>query len=503
MNHLFSFPLKFCGILVLIIGFGFTMPAAAQTTAQEEDTLSQTLNLEQAIQIALANNTEMKRALLSIRDADQQIRSAWSSVMPDVAASANYTRNLEVPVNFIPAVIFNPDADPNELVPVAFGTDNNWQGGLSVSQTLFNGQAFVGISSSEVYKAAQTEGMRATAQGIVTQTRLAYHQVLVAQEQVKLIEAQIDRIDETLKDTRIRFEEGFVDEYAVLQLEVQKGNLRPQLTSAQFSIDAARRELLDVLGLPLQLPLDVEGNLATFNIFSGAVESSENESIQTIDKSVPIQLEQDSLLADQAFDLRGDLRVLDVQQQLQNRQLKAQKSQYLPSLSANYNLQWTASQPGNPVFFGSEDQRARSQTVMLSLQVPIFQGFSRDASIQQTKIQLKDLELQEMQTKRTAFKEILSAQQAIEQVFQTIEAQQDVLEQAEEGYERAMARYQNGIGTQQELTDADLQLRQAENSYAQTVFNYLNAKAQYDQAIGRVPFVGQDVKKIQHNIELN
>ena len=503
MNDMVSIPLTICGIIVLIIGFGFNSPAAAQTADDIENNFSQTLNLEQSIQIALANNNQMKRALLTIRDADQQIRSAWSQVMPDVAASANYTRNLEVPVNFIPAVIFNPDADPNELVPVAFGTDNNWQGGLSVSQTIFSGQAFVGITSSEQYKTAQSENLRATSQGIVTQTRLAYHQVLITKEQVKLIQAQINRIQETLNDTQIRFEEGFVDEYAVLQLEVQLGNLQPQLTNAQFAIDSAKRELLDVMGLPLQLSIDVEGNLSTFNMFTRVSESPENEVLKKIDKTLPVHLEKDSLLTQQAFELRGDLRVLNIQQQLQDRQLKAQRSQYLPSLSANYNLQWTASQPGKPNFFGTEDQRARSQTVMLSLQVPIFQGFSRDATIQQTKIQLKDLEIQENQTRRAAQKEILSTQQSIEEAFETIEAQQNVLEQAQRGYNRAETRYQNGVGTQQELTDADLQLRQAETSYAQTVFNYLNAKAQYDQALGLVPFVGNDVQEIQNNIELN
>lgn len=503
MKQFLTSPLKFCGALALILSLSFASNTEAQTTPEAADTLSQTLNLEQAIQIALANNTQMKRALLSIRDADQQVRTAWSQVMPEVAASANYTRNLEVPVNFIPAVIFNPDADPNELTPVAFGTDNNWQGGFSVSQTIFSGQAFVGISSSEIYKTAQSENLRATSQGIVTQTRLAYHQVLIAKEQVSLIEAQIARLEETLGDVEARFEEGFVDEYAVLQIEVQIGNLQPQLTNAQFSVNTAKRELLDVMGLPLQLSIDVEGSLDTYDIFAETSEAPENEILKQIDKSVPVRLEQDSLLAEQAFELRGDLRILDVQQQLQDRQLKAQYSQYLPTLSANYNLQWTASQPGQPVFFGTEESRARSQTVMLNLQIPIFQGFSRDAAIQQVKIQQKDLEVQENQTRRTAFKEILSAQQSIEEVYETIDAQQQVLEQAREGYERAEIRFQNGVGTQQELTDAELQLRQAETTYAQTVFNYLNAKAQYDQAIGLVPFIGTDVQDIRNNIELN
>lgn len=494
---------KVCNYLWILLLITTIFPKAATAQVQFSGEEGPEVNLTQAIETALANNTQMKRALLSIRDADQQVRIAWSQVMPDVAATASYTRNLEVPVNFIPAVIFDPEADPDELIPVAFGTDNNWQGGLSVSQTIFSGQAFVGISSSEIYKTAQSENLRATSQGIVTQTRVAYYSVLIAKEQVRLVEAQLERLRENLEDTRVMFKEGFTDEYAVMQLEVQLANLEPQLTNAKYAVKNAKRDLLDVLGLPVDLPIRVQGDLSTFDIFTTTASTPENQSIKKVDRAVPIRLEQDSLLAQQAFDLRSDLRILDVQQKLQGQNLKAQKSQYLPTLSANYNLQWIAAQPGSPSFFGSEDQRARSQTLMLTFRLPIFQGFSRDASIQQTKIQLKDLEIQEKQAKQTAKKEILSAQQSIEQAYQTSEAQRKAREQARRGYERALTRFQNGVGSQQEVTDADLQLRMAENSYSQMVFNYLSAKAQYDLALGQVPFVGRNIENLKENIELN
>ncbi|HBQ59038.1 MAG TPA: hypothetical protein DD671_05285, partial [Balneolaceae bacterium] len=99
-------------MFTLIFGLGLTSLLPAQSSRTIADTLGKTIDLKQSIQIALANNTQMKRSLLSVRDADQQIQNAWSNVMPDISASANYTRNLEVPVNFIPAVIFDPNADP-------------------------------------------------------------------------------------------------------------------------------------------------------------------------------------------------------------------------------------------------------------------------------------------------------------------------------------------------------------------------------------------------------
>jgi outer membrane protein TolC len=491
------------GIIVLILGISLVSSTlSAQDVDADADTLTQTFNLEQAIQTALANNTEMKRALLTIRDADQDIRSAWGNVMPQVAASANYTRNLEIPVNFIPETALDPDGDPDALVPLAFGTDNNWTGGLSVSQTIFSGQAFVGISSSELYKTAQSENLRATSQGVVTQTRVAYYQALATKEELRLIEAQIKRIRENLEDTRKRAEQGFVDDYAVLQLEVQLGNLEPQLTSTQFSVENSLQELLDVMGLPVHLYIDILGDLGSYDINNPGLINQANESIKKVDQLIPRQIEKDSIFTEKSMDMRGDIRVLDVQEELRGKQLDAERSLFLPSVTANYNLQWNASQGGRPEFFGNEQQRARSQTLMLGVQIPIFQGFQRNAAVQKAKIQVKDVELQLYQAKQTASKEILSAAQGVREALVTSEALENVLEQAETGYERALTRYQNGVGTQEEVNDANLQLREAEINYAQMVSNYLTAKAQYDQAIGQVPFVEQDTREIQEQIEL-
>lgn len=489
-----------------------SLSLAGTVLGQQQDTLKSAfekieeqpgaISLDQAIQIALANNTDIKRSLLSVRDADQQVRTAWSNVMPEITSSANYTRNLEVPVNFIPEVVFNPNGDPDNLVPVAFGTDNNWQGGFTISQTIFNGQAFVGVSTSSLYKSAQSEGLRATAQGIVTQTRMAYYQVLIAKEQVRLQQSRLERVRKNLEDTRKSYEQGLVDEYAVMQLEVQLENIKPELTSAEFSQKEAVRNLLDAMGLPVSLSLEVKGDLSSFDIQAPNTSKEENRALKKVDRMTALSLESDSTLLQRAFEMRGDLRVLDVRQQLQEKQIKARKSKYLPSIVANYNLRWSAAQPGNPVFFGTERQRARSQTFMVGVQLPLFQGFRRDAAIQQAQIQRKDLQLQEYQTKQNAESEITSAEESIREAFQTEAARKRALDLAQKGYDRALKRYQAGLGSQQEVTDAELQLRKAEVGYAQMVFNYLAAKAQYDQAVGKVPFVEEDVEPIKEKIEL-
>ncbi|MDV7395830.1 TolC family protein, partial [Arthrospira platensis SPKY1] len=133
-----------------------------------------------------ANNHDIKRALLGVSIAKQQVLNAWAEVMPDISSSLGYTRNLEIPVNFVPAILFDPTAGPDDLLPLAFGTDNNWTGGFVVNQNIFKGEALVGISSAELFLSARQEAQRGIAQQVVTQTRIDFYQVLYAQQVYEL-----------------------------------------------------------------------------------------------------------------------------------------------------------------------------------------------------------------------------------------------------------------------------------------------------------------------------
>jgi outer membrane protein TolC len=104
-------------------------------------------DLEDVLTIALANNPDLRRATLSVEDAERLVFIAYSNLVPDISTSMNYTRNVEIPVNFIPESVFDPNGDPNKLVPIAFGTDNNWQGGFTIEQNIFQGPALVGVST--------------------------------------------------------------------------------------------------------------------------------------------------------------------------------------------------------------------------------------------------------------------------------------------------------------------------------------------------------------------
>jgi outer membrane protein TolC len=475
-------------VLLTILSGSFTEIFAQTEKTDLIDDLE--LTLDEAIQVAIANNPQVKRALLSVDDADELVRIAYSEVFPDISSSVNYTRNIELPVSYLPGEFFG--GAPGTLVPVSFGTDNNWQGGFTVTQTLFRGETIIGLSTSEIYKAVQKENLRSTTQQIITQARVAYYQVLVANEQLRLQESQIERLEHNLRENKARQEAGIVDAYSVLQLEVQLSNQRPQLIEAKYGVDEAYRNLKVALGLPLQFEFEVVGSLNEFDILSDEATSDVNAEIKSVDRMNTFTFQKQGLDSLGLEATRGDLRLLNASLDLKDREVTAVKSRFLPTLSATYNLAWSAAEPGTPNFFQNPEPNTdpnRFQTLGINLSLPIFQGFKRMADVQRVKIERKDLEEQKRAAQLMAQNEVASASEAINKVFETAEARKLALEQANEGYVRAQKRLENGLGSQIEVTDAEVQVRQAEVNYALMVFEYLTAKAQYDLATGKVPYV--------------
>ncbi len=469
-------------LLVLVV---WTL-VGTKVVASQEIQKGQEISLDQVIEMAIANSPDIKRALLAVKDADQLVKIAYGEIFPDVTSSISYTRNMEIPVNYIPAKLFDPTAPDGLLAPVEFGTDNNWQGGFTVEQNLFKGEALVGISSSTVFKLVQQENFRATSQQIVTQVRVAYYSVLAASEQLRLQEAQIERLEQNIKENEARAKAGIIDEYDVLRLKVQLSNQTPLLVQAKYALAEAYRTLKVISGLPNTFDFKVKGSLNSFDILSNNAENTDNLKIKEIDRMNPFEF---SALNEEPLGLvayRGDLRVVEASIDLKDKEITAVKSRFLPTLTASYNLQWSAAEPDAPNFFQNSN---RFQTFGLNLRFPLFQGFERIANVNRAKLQRKDLVEQKRATLLTANNEVASATEKVNETFETSNARREAVSLAKEGYERAKRRFENGLGSQLELTEAEIQVREAEVNYAIMVFNYLTAKAQYDLATGMVPFV--------------
>jgi len=184
------------------------------------------------------------------------------------------------------------------------------------------------------------------------------------------------------------------------------------------------------------------------------------------------------------------VRQLSITEELRHAEMRAVQAEYLPEISLFGSYIVSAQDNGSPNFFGSGDgQRAYSRLVGLRVSMPIFQGFSRDARIDQRRATLRQARAATSEGVDVARSQVRTIIEGLDEARERADAQRLAVRQAQRGFEIASAQYGEGVGSQLELTDSEVALRESEFNYAQAVYDYLVASAQLDQAMGRVPLV--------------
>jgi len=443
---------------------------------------SVTVGLGEAVSMALRNNPELAAARYGVTEASERVSEAWGNVFPTVDLTTSYTRNLTPQLSFLPAVIFDPDGDPDELIPVRFGADNLWNLSIDVEQPLFNAAAFIGVGAAGRFQALQDETYRGQVQSVVTRVREAYYRLLLDQEQVRLLENSIRRVRESLAETQALADAGLVSEYDVLRLEVELANLEPNQRRAREAVAQDQRTLAIELGVDAATAVQVTGSLASMRLDDPSANSADN--LEVLSFGGRDAAGTDALVAD-AMRLRSDVLQLELTENLRNTEMRLEQVQYLPEVSLFGTYALATQQNGSAGFFDGPQAYTRLAGVRVTL--PIFQGLQRDARIDQKRALLEQARHQTNYARRQAENEVRTLAAAADEARDRAEAQALAVRQATRGYEIASAQYREGIGSQLELTDAEVALRQSEFNYAEAVHDYLVARARLDRAAGRVP----------------
>ncbi len=455
-----------------------------EATAQE-----QVLTLEQAVTTALVSSLDLRDARMGLEVAEEQVSEAWSLLYPTIDASAGYTRNLSVASNFLPAVIFDPSADPAELIPVRFGSDNIWTTSINVAQPLFKPEVFVGVGAASRFRNFERENVRGRTQAVVTRVRVSYYSLLLAQEQARLVQKSVERVRQSLTETKALNKAGLASDYDVLRLEVELANLEPNLRRARNAVSQSERELGIELGLESGDQIRVAGSLAEIDLDDRAANSPANRQILNFSAWVDEEGVDPAGLQSMAQNDRSDLRSLDLMEQLRQTEMKLEQVQYLPEIVVFGTYAITAQENGSPDFFGEPSMRAYARQAGVRVTWPLFSGFSKDARIDQKRASLRQAQAQTRLARSRAENEVETIWDRVGEARERADGQRLAVRQALRGFEIASVQYREGLGSQLELTDSEVALRQSEFNYAQAVYDFLVAQANLDQAVGFVPLV--------------
>ncbi len=473
---------------IVSIGVGVVAATALlASSAPAQDEGVEAYSLRRAIETALTNSRLVDAAEAAVDRSGQQVREAWSSALPDIRATMSYSRNFQVQEAFLPAIIFDPSAGPDDLIPVRFGSDNTWQAQVNMSQPLFEVSVFTGVGAAGRFRDLQLERLRGTTQDVVSAVRLAYFDALLALEEWRLTRQSLERVQQTLAETRALQRAGLASDYDVLRLEVQEANLEATLLQADNAVTAASRRLLVELGLDPSTPIRLEGRLNEVDLGDLAANTPANRDLLALSGVAAVDTVAVERLLRTAVHQRSDLRQLRSTITLEESRFAVERAEFFPKLEVFSNYSVTAQQNGGPNFFGRSNERTSSLVGGLRVELPIFTGMSRAARMSQAKANVLENEAQLERAEHDAVNEVRTLLEGLAASRLRSSSQQRAVAQARRGFEIASAEYRAGVGSQLQITDAEVALRESEFNYARAVYDYLTTRARLERALGLVP----------------
>lgn len=254
--------------IVLVI---FTVFFIHVANAQEK-TLQ--LSLKEAIDYALKNNYNTKIAKNDIKKAKEIFWETTASGLPQVNARLDYQNFLKQPVSLLPAAAFdnresivntvedffniNRESSPDVadgFIPVVFGTKQNLNASVTLTQLLFDGSYLVALQASKTFlkisKQAEEKTVLLTREAIIN----AYGNVLVTEKSIEILESNIKILTQNYRDAQQIYKNGFNEEEDVEQLEITLGNVKNQRNSVIRMKEIAYQMLNISLGNPINTKL--------------------------------------------------------------------------------------------------------------------------------------------------------------------------------------------------------------------------------------------------------
>ena len=486
---------KIAIVLALLVPCAAWAQFQGNERPQTDSTL--VLNLEDAIKIALSENTSVKVADLEVQRQEYARKGTYASLFPQVSGSGSYQRTIKKqvmymggsdsgsggtssmfsgilePVNWYlqqliaqhPGAI-QPYVEPEQEESsdtgggIAVGRLNTWSAGINASMPLVNAQLWESISLSGDQVELAVEKARESRLGTVTSVKQAYYAVLLAKEAFEVYKVVYENAVENFRQTEMRYN---VQKASELDLTRAKSNVAaaiPNVYNAESSILLALWQLKAVMGLDLEREIDVTGSLQDYA----------ETMFRDVNEGESATLENNTTL-----------RQLDMQAEQLAKTVRMQQYAYLPSLNLAFAYSFNAMTDD---FNFKEYRWTPYSYVGLSLSIPIFSGGQRHYAIKQTRVQADELTLQRQNTERQLRIGIRQSLQTMDTAMKTYEAARDAVGTAEKAYDIAAKSYKLGKSTLTDLSNTELTLTQTKLQSAQAVYNFVVAKAGLEQTLG-------------------
>ena len=446
------------------------------------------ITLEQALEIALSENISVKVADMEIKRTEYAKKGTYAALFPQIDVTGAYQRTIKKQVMYMDfdmgslggAMGGGAEGEMPELpegVEIPEGTDtgagasmadglevgrwNTWSAGVTAAMPLVNAQLWKSLKLSGLDVELAVEKARSSRLDMVTQVKNAYFATLFAKEAFEVYKQVYENALQNLEETEKKYKAQKASDMELLTAKTSVANAIPNVYNAEGSVILALWQLKAILGVDLDMNLDVTGKLEDWS----------QHMLYDIHQHDSISLDRNTTM-----------KQLAIQAEMLAESIKVQKYANIPTLAVAFNFSYNAMTND---FNFKEYRWTPYSYVGLSLNIPIFAGGKRYQQIRQAKNQYEQVKLQTVNTERQLKIAIRQSLNTMETNMKTYYASKDAIATAQKAYDIVEKSYQVGRSTLLEVNDAQLSLTQAQLGASQAVYNFLTAKAQLEQTLGQ------------------
>jgi len=434
------FVILISAVLLLLT---FEMSAAAQ---------NRNITLNEAQNMALRNNPNLRNVGEVMYQADLLIYKAWAILLPNLSMDGSITRNNSETKMSIPD-FENIDPDTGEMPMNEIIMQDLWgeKFGFTANMTLFNARSIPLLKNAYDNQDGANFNGRHQKNDLLFAVAGAYYQVSSTKKMIEVAEDNLENAHEFLKLSQTRKTVGQATKIDVLRAETEVMNYEKELKNANDSLQLAKTGLSYLIGI------------------KGEYDISEPEAVVPLDDSL-------ESLKQKALKDRLDLKVANLQKIMAERYRTEVWTQWIPVFDVTYNWSW-ASEEG---FSGKND----SWRLIFGANWSLFDGGYRVADLFEKSSQMRIAKNQADQLSLDIREEVEKGKLAVLQQERNVEIAQKQLELAEETHNLVKRQYELGMASSLDVLDASTRLSNAKSGLILEQLRYDIDALQLNKSVG-------------------
>jgi len=421
-------------------------------SAQQTDSLPvlQNATLQNCVQYAIIHNPDVQNAQINQQVIEAEIQNKLADWYPQL----NFTYNLQH--NFqLPTFNFNGNLSHS-------GTYNTSGANLALTQNIFNRDVLLASRTSKDVRLSATENTEAQKINLAASVSKAFYDLILTQQQLKVTQEDIVRIQQSLKDAYYQYQAGIVDKTDYKRATISLNNAKAQKKFGDESLKAKYAYLKELMGYPTEKNFDLE------------YDTTEMEDEVLIDTSQTIN-----------YNNRIEIQQLQTQEKLQQFNLQYYKWSFLPNIFAfgNYNLNYL-----NNKFSKLYSNSYPNSFAGITLSLPIFQGGKRLQEIKQAQLQLTQAANDITSYEHRVNTEYENAMSAYKSNLYNFFSLKENLSLATEVYGVIQMQYRSGVKAYLDVITAESDLRTAQINYYNALYQVLSTKIDVMKSLGNINY---------------